>query len=315
MSSPAGTSTTSDAAVPAVGLREPCPCGSGRRYKACHGRGDDRRATRKEPVRRPFAGVPGECDWVALRELVPAATAPVRLRDGDQQVLVVTALPFGAPAYLRSDGVALVALQAAGGFGDPATDVAAALAAVRAATPETEGGIPVVPEVAADSTLTEIIDASVPFDVTVHEGFDYWMADGEDDVQLKAAVEKAGSAVVPTVRLESVEAAYWCEIGDRRHLRWVQPHDEDALLDAIARLHVAGHSRLGEGSRFVGSFRACGVLVPVWDLAADTTAAQIEEPAQRFAERLADALTVSKPLTTEERGARAGLQNRQITLR
>ena len=55
--------------VPVVGAREPCPCGSGRRYKACHGREAAHAVT--ELVRRPFEGLAGECDWVALRELVP----------------------------------------------------------------------------------------------------------------------------------------------------------------------------------------------------------------------------------------------------
>ena len=60
--------------VPVVGGREPCPCGSGKRYKACHGRGsgEDRRL-----VARPFAGRVDETEWVALREIVPAATAPL----------------------------------------------------------------------------------------------------------------------------------------------------------------------------------------------------------------------------------------------
>ncbi|WP_031111870.1 DUF5926 family protein, partial [Streptomyces sp. NRRL S-146] len=61
-----------DGAVPVVGPRNPCPCGRGRRYKACHGRAASHAAT--ELVHRPFEGLPGECDWVALRELVPAAT-------------------------------------------------------------------------------------------------------------------------------------------------------------------------------------------------------------------------------------------------
>jgi len=84
-----------DAQVPVVGGREPCPCGSGRRYKACHGRA----ARTPLAVRRPFAGLAGECDWVALREVVPAATAPLRLRDGrtgeplDQPVTDLTAGP------------------------------------------------------------------------------------------------------------------------------------------------------------------------------------------------------------------------------
>ena len=41
--------------VPVVGMREPCPCGSGRRYKACHGRSASHAAT--ELVLRPFEGL------------------------------------------------------------------------------------------------------------------------------------------------------------------------------------------------------------------------------------------------------------------
>ena len=48
------------------------------------------------------------------------------------------------------------------------------------------------------------------------------------------------------------------------------PHDEDTLLDALARLHAAGADSVGEGSRYVGSFRAHGLVVPVWDLAEGT---------------------------------------------
>ncbi|WP_229868566.1 SEC-C metal-binding domain-containing protein, partial [Streptomyces chryseus] len=58
-----------DGEVPVVGAREPCPCGSGRRYKACHGRAAAHAVT--ELVQRPFEGLAGESDWVALRELVP----------------------------------------------------------------------------------------------------------------------------------------------------------------------------------------------------------------------------------------------------
>src|SRR3712207_7242618 len=56
--------------------RRPCPCGSGKRYKACHGAGDD------VIVPRPFAGLAAECELVALREFLPSATAPLPLRDG-----------------------------------------------------------------------------------------------------------------------------------------------------------------------------------------------------------------------------------------
>ena len=68
-------------------------------------------------------------------------------------------------------------------------------------------------------------------------------------------------------------------------------------------------------SRFVGSFRADGLLVPVWELTEGTTAADVESAAADFGTRLSAALAVDAPLTSEERRARAGLQNRQITLR
>jgi hypothetical protein len=152
--------------------------------------------------------------------------------------------------------------------------------------------------------------------VTVHPGFDFWL-DGVDssDADVAASMEAANSAVVPTVRLGSVEAAYWARLRARTSLRWVLPYDEEPLLDAMARLHAGGEDRLGDGSRYIGSFRAHGLLVPVWDLADGTTADDVEEPAARYAQRLADALASPRPLTDEERRARSGLSGRQVTLR
>ncbi len=49
----------------------------GPRYKLCHGRGA---ADPVALVHRPFAGLANEADWVALREIVPAATAPLQVR-------------------------------------------------------------------------------------------------------------------------------------------------------------------------------------------------------------------------------------------
>jgi hypothetical protein len=128
-------------------------------------------------------------------------------------------------------------------------------------------------------------------------------------------MERANEAVVPTARLESVDAAYWCDIGGRRHLRWVMPHDEEELLTAMARLHGAGRDALGEGSKYVGSFRAHGLMVPVWDLPADTDAATVEAPAAEFAVRLGEAMAQSTPLDATERRALAGIRSRQLTLR
>jgi Family of unknown function (DUF5926)/SEC-C motif len=300
--------------LPVVGGREPCPCGSGKRYKACHGR-----AQRAESVRliaRPFQGLPGEPDWVALREIVPAATArvPTTAQHGARNVVVATLLPMAWPALRRADGSVLVGLQTRGGSGDASRDVAAALLAALAAEP----GTPVAPAElpGPGPRLQDVLDLAAPFEVEVHAGFDFWL-EGVQDVtpEVRESMERANAAVVPTVRLTAVDAAYWCEIGPRRHLRWVLPHPEDQLLDALARLHAADRSALVDGSRYVGAFRADGLLVPVWDLAPDTSAAHLEEPAVAWAGLLEAALTESGPLTPLERRARAGVVGRQLTLR
>jgi hypothetical protein len=62
-------------------------------------------------------------------------------------------------------------------------------------------------------------------------------------------------------------------------------------------------------------FRAHGLLVPVWDLAAGTGVEDLEDPAAEFATALEASLTEGGSLAGEERAARAGLANRQLTLR
>ncbi|HET8616363.1 MAG TPA: DUF5926 family protein [Actinomycetales bacterium] len=321
-SSAAGSAATvRDADVPVVGQREPCPCGSGQRYKACHGR---LRQQAPQHVARPFAGLPGEVDWVALREIVPAATATVRLRaaadlptsdsSAPPEITVATVLPMAWPALRRADGQVLVGLQnAGGGSADPSRDVGAALSAAVAAQP----GTPVTSVPGGEvPRLQDLLDVDVPFDVTVHDGFDFWV-EGADDLStdVQASLERANASVVPTARLSSVDGAYWAQVGDRTHLRWVLPQDEDALLDALARLHAAGATALGEGTRYIGAFRAHGLLVPVWDLTPGATADDVEGPAKAFGDRLDEALDRSEPLTYDERRARAGVVSRQLTLR
>jgi hypothetical protein len=300
--------------VPVVGAREPCPCGSGRRYKACHGRSAVQAA--ELFVHRPFEGLAGECDWVALREIVPAATASLTLLgdQADRTVTAATVLPMAWPGLVRQDGAVFVGLQVPGGSGDASRDVANALELSLAAEP----GTPVAPSAlpGAGKRLQDLLDPAAPFVVEVHPGFDFWL-DGEQErtPEVVASMERANEAVVPTTRLQSVEAAYWCEIRGRYHLRWVVPHEEEALLDAIARLHATGDDTVGEGSRYVGSFRAAGLAVPVWDLAEGTPAEALEEPVTALAARLEEALADRTPLNADARRARAGLASRQVTLR
>ena len=137
----------------------------------------------------------------------------------------------------------------------------------------------------------------------------------DDRAAAEAALEQANAAANPTARLTGVEAAYWTNVGSKEHLRWVMPEPEDQLLDALARLHAAGKDTLVEGSRFVGMFRAHGLLAPVWDVPVGTGPEALEEPAERFAADLAAALADDSDLSAEERSARSGLANRQVTLR
>ncbi len=293
-----------------VGPRQPCPCGSGKRYKACHGAGA---GAAPAFVSRPFEGLPGECDIIALRELVPAATIPLTVPSTDREVRLCTLLPMAAPAMVRDSGAIWLGLQVAHQYGDPARDLGAVL---EAAIATEKSGIVGLTETPGDGPRLQDLITNDSLDITVHDGFGYWIDDVEDqDDSMLAALEQANSSANPTTRLESVEAAYWTNVGSKEHLRWVMPHQEDELLSALARLHAAGQDSVAEGSRLVGMFRAHGLLAPVWDLPVGTGAAVLEEPAAKFAAALADALAQGGDLSAEERSARAGLANRQVTIR
>lgn len=297
-----------------VGPRQPCPCGSGRRYKACHGSAAGPVPTY---VARPFEGLAGECDLIAMREIVAAATAPLTLDDGvahGRTVQLCSLLPMAAPALAREDGSVWLGLQVQHGFGDPSRDLAAVLLKALEAEPG-EGVVGLTDDPGEGPRLQDLL-TDAPLEVTVHDGFGYWVADLDDpDGSVAASLESANAAANPSVRLSSVEAAYWTDVGTKEHLRWVLPHDEEPLLDALARLHAAGKDVLAEGSRFVGMFRAHGLLVPVWDLPSGTGAQALEEPVARLHRDLEAARAETSPLTPDERAARNGLANRQLTLR
>jgi Family of unknown function (DUF5926)/SEC-C motif len=294
-----------------IAPRQPCPCGSGKRYKSCHGAGD-------VPVARPFEGLAGECDWIALRELVPSATAPLRLGDpplASRAVTLATLLPDALPAMVRPDGHILLGLQVHARSGDVSRDIGHALEGALTAEPGTTvpgGGRP-----GRGPRLQDLLDPAVPLRPVLHEDFGFWLsgAPEDQDAQVRAALERANAAIVPTARLSAAEAAYWCRIGEKAHLRWVMPQEEDTLLDALARLAAEAALGLGEGTRYAGSFRAHGRLVPVWDLPADAPPGTWEQPAADFDARLAAALAAEGPLPASARRARDGLRGRQLTLR
>ena len=296
-----------------VGPRRPCPCGSGRRYKACHG---SLSGPPQPYVGRPFEGLASECDVIAMREIVPAATAPLTLAGGvggDRTVVLCSLLPMATPALVRQDGTIWLGLQVQHNFGDQSRDLAAVLERALEAEPGSAVGLTDPP---GEGARIQDLVAGEPLDVTVHERFDFWVADVDDPSgAIAVSLETANAAASPTHRLDSVAAAYWTDVGTKEHLRWVMPHDEENLLSALAKLHVLGKDKIAEDTRLVGMFRAHGLLVPVWDLPLGTGAEILEKPAAKFVEDLDAALADDAPLTAVERSARSGLANRQLTIR
>jgi hypothetical protein len=257
-------------------------------------------------VARTFEGLPGEADWVALREFVPSATATITLTTGEK-VKICSLLPGNGAGIRRPDGEIWVGLQVAHNFGDISRD----LAHVIKTAGETEPGNPVrMTDPGVGPRVQDLIDPASSFDVTVHEGFDYWIEDVDSSDGTADLLADANETIAPTVKLSSVEAAYWTEMGPQRFLRWVMTHDESDLLDALARLRVDDADRLGDGTKLIGHFRAHGLLVPVWEFEHD--AADLEQPAVEFEKRLAKALADGTPLTPEQRSARSALISRQV---
>ena len=271
-------------------------------------------------VARPFEGLPGETDWVAAHEIIPAATATLTLtgegvpEGSPKTVTLATVLPMAWAALRRADGEVFVASQSGSSSGDASRDLAAALLAAL----ETEPGnpVPTAPRTTAETPrLQDLLDTDAPFELEVHEGFDFWVGDDDLDEAGRESLDRTNETVVPTRPMSGAPSAYWCQIGERTYIRWILGDDEDAATTALARLAAAGESELGAGNKLLGAFRAGGLLVPVWEVPADTEAADHEDELAAMQERYRAALAQDEPLTPDERRARAGLTSRQVTLR
>lgn len=304
--------------VPEVNPRQPCPCGSGKRYKACHGAAGGSDDT---IVPRPFDGLAAECQLVALREFVPSATALLPLAEpGEREVTLATVLPSAAAAVVRADGVTLVGMQTQTRSGDLSADLGRAVRWTLTAQP---GELLSVVGAATDTPPTRLQDMLAPdasLEVTLHPDFTWWVpGDVTPSGEVALSLQRANATIMPTEAVlgAGVEAAYWVDAGDKAHLRWARPEPEEQLLAALARLSVRDELNLGAGSRYAGSFRAHGVLVPVWDLDREQHAREWVGSAEAFASRLASVLESlhGEPLTGPERRALQALRGRQITLR
>lgn len=269
-------------------------------------------------VARPFEGLPDETEWVAMREIVPAATAhlSIELPGGSAHDLTLaTVLPGAMPALHRADGELLVALQSRTSSGDASRDIAQALIAAS----EAEPGTPITavrPATAGTPRLQDMLPTGQSLQISVHEDFSFWVA-GEEEAtpEVAAALEQTNEAAVPTEKIDSVPSAYWCQMGDRAYIRWLLAEDEDEATIAMARLQAAGEHTLGEGTTLLGAFRAAGLLVPVFEVDKDVPSAEHAHALSDIADRYVAALAVTEPLTPAERRARDGIISRQVTLR
>lgn len=284
-----------------------------------------RKKERKQKVRdvfvgRPFEGLAAEPELIAMREFVPSGTARLSLAgdNADRKVTIASVLPMAAAAFVRADGEVFVGLQVQTRSGDISRDLGRALTWALEAEP---GAVLSVPDTTRPSQpgerLQDLLDVDAPLEVEVHEDFSWWLPDDEDEPsgEVAMSLQRANDAIMPTERLSP--GAYWVLAGEKAHLRWVWPAEENCLMQALARLSAAGTLTLGDETKFAGSFRAHGLLVPVWDLDPEAHAREWAEPAKQLGERLEEAFASldDTPLDAAERRARDGLIGRQFTLR
>ncbi|MFX0537563.1 DUF5926 family protein [Ornithinimicrobium sp. Y1847] len=284
------------------------------------------KAQRAPYVGRPFEGLAHESDWVAMREILPAATAPVTVvvpeetevdgrpvPAGEHEITLASVLPGAIPALKRDNGDVLAGMQSRTTSGDASRDIAKAVLTALAAEPGSSVNS-VRPATADTPRLQDLLADGQDLEVTVHEDFGFWLGEEATEEQ-KAALEQMNDSAVPMARVEGAPSAYWCHMTGRSYIRWILGEDEDTATRAMARLQAAGEHTLGEGTELLGAFRAAGLLVPVIEVDADAEASTFADALGELQGRYEKALTVDEPLTVDERRARDGLVSRQVTLR
>ncbi len=273
-------------------------------------------ASTSDFVKRPLEGLSAERDLVAMRQLIPAATMTAKASPdfGGGDVLIASILPMNWPSLKRDDGTVLLGMQATLPGNDLSRGLGQALKQALEAEPGTSFAQVALEE---DSPrLQDVLDPDGFAPIQVHDDFEFWLdAGAERTEQLTKGLEEANAAIMTTRAVPGLDHAFWVDTGSKLHLRWVVDADEDQVIDAIARLHSRRESSLGDGTKYVGSFRADGLTVPVWDLSSGMSAQDVAEGAQQFASRFEEARAVTEPLTALERRARGAIVARQVTLR
>ena len=295
------------------------PEGMSRRQAKLAARAAERAALEKDA--RPYGGLRAEADLIALQEFVPSAVAKVDVTGIDRDVHIVTVLPGGSAALVREEsdgGAAYVALQTTSQTQNPGRDLAYALNWVKGAQPgqTLESG-------AADGSqppLGELIPADAELEIAEHQDFNWWIPEGvELDQVTGQALQAANDSVVESHRVDTEipGAVWWVNPGGgKAHIRWVRPDDnEDALLNALARVAARGELNLGEGTKFAGVFRTHGIIVPVFDLDPSVPSDSYGAALTRVSERVDAEIADDAQLTAEERKQLQNIKSRQVTIR
>ena len=276
-------------------------------------------------VERPFEGIVGEQEIVAMRELIPCGLMTVKTSDeyGGVEFDIVTLLPDGSPAMVRPDGRLLVGLQTRFKSGDVSHDLGGALLSAIARAASGEDGLvafdvrdpaPRLQDMLAPEYLVATAPKGAEPDFRITEDFEFWFDPTEArDESTEQALAQNREDMVPTEAVPGVKGMFWCAMNNN-FVRYVTDVDEDALFTALARLQAEGKQDLGEGSRFVGAFRACGLAIPVYQVDPELTADELAKPGEALEAALDEALKVKTPLTEDERRARRGLVSRQVTI-
>ncbi|WP_289019905.1 DUF5926 family protein [uncultured Ornithinimicrobium sp.] len=284
------------------------------------------KAKRAPFVARPFEGLADEADWVAMREILPAATARINVvvpeglevdgtpvPAGEREVTLVTVLPGAMPAVHRDNGDVLVAMQSRTSSGDASRDVAQSLLTALVAEPGTSV-TSVRPATADTPRMQDLVAEGQRLEVEVQEDFGFWLGEDATEEQ-RAALEQMNENAVPMERVEGAPSAYWCLMTGRAYIRWILGEDEDTATRAVARLQAAGGHTLGEDTKLLGAFRANGLLVPVIEVDPQAEPSSHAEALAELQARYEQAAASDEPLTLPERKARDGLVSRQVTLR
>lgn len=298
---------------------EDLPEGMSRRQAKMAAREAERAALEKDA--RPYEGLAAEADLVAMQEFVPAASAKLEVDGIDRDVYLCTVLPGAAAAQVRDEqfgGDAYVALQVKNRSHNPGRDLAYALNWVKGAAPgET------LESTIADGNqpkITDLIPADAPLGLEVHQDFAWWLPEGADvPFEVRQMVQSANETITESHKAEAdiPGSAWWSNSGGTKaYMRWVRvDEDENALLQALARIAARGELTLGEDTKFAGVFRTHGLIVPVFDLPRDGEPQTYNEALEQVDKAISAELSNDAQLDPEERKQLENIKSRQVTLR